>query len=330
MRIDVLNWFRTTFVRNVDLAILLFFVATVIASALLNSSPNWFSYLMFAIFAIMLIGQVFLITDFSRAYFFYFFSFFTAIGISVLFWMATNVPYSDYAYPFYAIIVGVLIGIPLIVHLKTRERFGTIHLVPVYSIFFFGLIIVLSYAGVGSNDVTNNSLKNYFLIAIAIFIITSIFGLNIAYRALKLDKALKINNRRNYVIKIKDKLNAKYVDKDAQADIDLLTYYLSSSLDAFVIGDFDRSYIDAFKIIDNHGKAFNRIYTLPIDENEWVKLKGIRDKLSHAKIRGDDNTVERVRALEDLKKGLFEETLNILRIVRFKFIDKVLEEKHAK
>ena len=335
MTTDALKRLKSAIVKNIDLTlIVVFFVFTAVSAgnALLNSSPNWYSILMVSSIVLMLAGQVFLITSFGQAYFLYFYSFFVAVSISVLFWMSTHVPYSDYVYPFYAIIVGALVGISFIVHLKTRKRIGTIPLIPTYSIFLLGLLIALSTSGFVSNTITNTSLSNLFILAIAIFVITSIFGLNNAYRTLKLNKSLKINNRNNYLTRIKDDLNSKYTDKDAQADIDLLTYYLSSSLESFVFGDFDRSYIDAFKIIDNHGTAFKRIYTISIDENEWKKLSDIRNNLSHAKISSGKNETktEQLRALKDLQRGLFEETLNVLRMIRFEFIEKALEEKQPK
>jgi len=165
-------------------------------------------------------------------------------------------------------------------------------------------------------------------VTILLFVITSVLGLNNAYRTLILNKKLRINNRNTFLLKTKEGLKTKYKGEDEQADIDLLTYYLSSSIDSFVYGDFDRSFMDAFKIIDNQGTAFARIYVLKIGETEWKRLRDIRNNLSHAKISGDKEDLEegQLKALKDLKKNLFQETLNLLIKVRFDFIDKALEK----
>jgi hypothetical protein len=275
----------------------------------------------------MFLGQVFLITPFAQTYFFYFYSYFLAISTSVLFWMVRNISL-PYAYLYYAVIMGVLIGVPLIVHLKTRKSLGTIQIIPAYSIFFLGLLIVLSTSGIVSNTITTSSLSKLYFVTILLFVITSVLGLNNAYRTLILNKKLRINNRNTFLLKTKEGLKTKYKGEDEQADIDLLTYYLSSSIDSFVYGDFDRSFMDAFKIIDNQGTAFARIYVLKIGETEWKRLRDIRNNLSHAKISGDKEDLEegQLKALKDLKKNLFQETLNLLIKVRFDFIDKALEK----
>ena len=85
--------------------------------------------------------------------------------------------------------------------------------------------------------------------------------------------------------------------------------------------------MDAFKIIDNNGTAFKRIYVLKIEETEWGRLKEIRNNLSHAKISGNDSE-EQVKSLKELKKTLFQETLSILMKVRFEFIVNALKNNN--
>jgi hypothetical protein len=119
---------------------------------------------------------------------------------------------------------------------------------------------------------------------------------------------------------------------DAEPDIDLLVYYLSSSLESFVYGDLDRSLMDAFKIIDNKGTAFKTVYTLQLDEEQWKHLKNIRDSLSHAHIRQNKKEEEKemLQTLKELRKTLFQETLEVLKIVQFKFIGVALEDRESK
>ncbi len=269
----------------------------------------------------MFVGQALLLTDFSLAYFFYGISFVIAIALSVLFWMASN---SNFSNGPYLVIVGLLVGVPFAIHWETRKRAGAVPLIPIYSIFFLGLLIILSTSGIVSTSLVKTSLSAIFNVAIIIFVITSIFGLNISWRTLVLNKALKISNRKRYLEIIKEELKKRYTSKEALKDIDLLTYYLSSSLDAFVNGDFDRSYIDAFKVIDDYGKAFKRIYPIGVGESELGRLSNIRNNLSHAKIKGTEN-MEQTQALKEVKKDLFKDTLGLLKLIKFEFIEKALE-----
>jgi hypothetical protein len=330
MFMDAFVWLKTTFVKNIELALIIFFSALSTGYFLLTANPNWLSYFMVFSITLMLLGQVFLITSFGQAYFFYFYSFFLAISMSVLFWMALHVvlPDTNYSILLYVTIILILSVIPLIIHLKTRERIGTIPLIPVYSIFFLGLLLVLSVNGNVSNTISSTSLSYLFNLTIFLFIITSIFGLNIAYRTLRLNRILKIGNSKKYLIETKQKLKLKYQDENAQADIDLLTYYLSSSLESFIQGDFERSYMDAFKIIDNRGTSFTRVYTPSIDDSEWKKFNEIRKYLSHAKIEDKNKVIsERLSDLKDVKKELFKETLALLEFVQFEFVMKALNKK---
>jgi hypothetical protein len=149
-----------------------------------------------------------------------------------------------------------------------------------------------------------------------------------------LNRELKIRDRNEYLRKNKDDLLEKYTSADAEADIDLLMYYLSSSLDSFVYGDFDRSFMDAYKIIfDSRGTAFKTIYTLPENKDRRKHFTDIRDILSHAciteKKKGEKETEEKkyIQKLKELKKGLFRETLELLKIVRFEFVEAALKKK---
>jgi hypothetical protein len=147
-----------------------------------------------------------------------------------------------------------------------------------------------------------------------------------------LNRKLGIRDRNNYLRKTKDDLFEKNTNVDARADIDLLMYYLSSSLDSFVDGDFERRFMDAFKIIDEKGTAFKTIYTLPISEDQWKRFKNIRNNLLHARITEDkkeekeNEKKEYLRKLKELKKGLFRDTLDLLKMVRFEFIDVALKK----
>lgn len=325
---NVFERLKIVLLRHTYSMVTVFFLIFISGYSLtLFSLTDPFSLLMMLSVIVMFIGQVLLLTPFGFSYPIYTISFTEAIFVSLLIWFSSHVSSSELAVLTYFVVVTALIAIPLAIHWLTRKRIDVIPMIPIFSIFFFGLLIALSNA----KTMPSTSYDSLFLSTIVLFILTSIFGLNMAYRTMMLNRELKISDRNQYLRKTKDDLMKKYTNTDAHADIDLLIYYLSSSLDSFVYGNFERSYMDAFKIIDNQGKAFRTIYTLPMNEEQWKHLGDIRNKLSHARItegkKERKEEKEDLQKLKELKKGLFRETLDILKIVRFQFIDTALKSK---
>ena len=115
-------------------------------------------------------------------------------------------------------------------------------------------------------------------------------------------------NRENYVNKTKDDLLK--IPNVLEKDVDLLIYYLRSSLDAFVQGDFEKNFMDAFKIaFDNHGKSFEGIYKLPENHTRQQHYADIRDCLAHAKHTPKDKNEqqkEKIVRLKEMKRKPIE------------------------
>jgi len=284
------------------------------------SLDPWFITLMVVII-IMFMGQVFVITPFSLAYRFYLVSCQVSIAYSMLIWISHHPPFID----IYVIIVGALVLIIYFFHTWTREWLRTFPMTQVFSIFFFGLLIVLS----DPKATPTTSYDMLFGLTIALFTLVAILGLNMAYRTMTLNKELKISDRIEYVRICKEKLVRKY--EDAEADIDLLMYYFSSSLDYFIEGDFEKSFMEAYKIVfDSRGTAFKTIYTLPNVEERGKGVTEIRNILSHAHVKSKpkeekESEVEELQKLKKVKKKLFDETLSLLKTVRFEFIEPALK-----
>lgn len=176
-------------------------------NALLVVSFNLLSYSIMFTVIMMFMGQVLLFTPFSIAYLFYYFSCFLATTISVLYWIARQVPYADIYVAIYFVAVAILIAVPTALHLFTRKRIGTIPMVPMFSVFFFGLVIIFGV----SQTATISNFDMLFQVTMVLFIITSIFGLNIAFRTMVLNRELRIRDRNNYLGKVKDDLLKKYI-----------------------------------------------------------------------------------------------------------------------
>lgn len=305
----------------------LVFLLTVVSTATFSASLLSL-LLVFSIIA-MFMGQVLLLTPLSAAYPFYIISFFYAIFISMMFWYVNNILYSDFSIALYLGLIILVIAVPLAAHWFTRKRIKNISMFPIFSFFFAGSLIVFS----SSPTISITSQNTLFHVTIILFSVTSVFGFNIAYRNMLLNKELKIRDGNEYLRRSKDDLLEKYTNSDDRADIDLLIYYLSSSLDSFVEGDFERSFMDAYKIVfDLSGKAFKNIYQLPENKERQKHFSEIRHHLSHAHIsegkKENKNEEKRdLQKLKEIKKSLFRETLDILKIVRFEYIETALKTR---
>jgi hypothetical protein len=327
--LDVLEHFKRMLLRNTYTLLVVAFLIVMLSYSLTRISINSpLSYVLVFAVVITLLGQVLLLGPFGFSHPFYVFSFVEANFISLLIWLPNHISNSELGVPIYFGVAALLIAIPFAIHWVTKKKNGIFSLIPIFSIFLFGLLIILSNA----QNVSITSFDMLFLLTVVLFALTSVLGMNMTYRTLMLNRELKIRDRNHYLRKTKEDLLGKYKAPDAEPDIDLLLYYLSSSLESFVYGDLDRSFMDAFKIIDNKGTAFKTIYTLQLDEKQWKHLKDIRDRLSHARIRQNKKEEEKemLQTLKELRKTLFQETLEVLKIVQFKFIGVALEDREPK
>lgn len=287
---------------------------------------NNLSVLLIISVSVMFMGQILLIVPFGYSYLFYLFSYFMTIGISTVNWVPRHLAKNEFSsFIILIFILLVLTVVPYKIHLLTRERIGTIPMIPVFSL---PLFLILIFLGNSSNP-QSTIIDFAFLVATILFIFTSILGLNKLHRIVILKVKTGIGDRATFFTKITEDLLEKY--PTAKDDVDLLIYYLSSSLDSFVNGDVERSFMDAYKIaFDSNRKAFKRIYVLPENKERQKHFSEIRNNLSHARIinkktkRDNGEEKESLRELDAVKKRLFSETLDLLRIVRYEFIEVAL------
>jgi hypothetical protein len=93
-----------------------------------------------------------------------------------------------------------------------------------------------------------------------------------------------------------------------------MMYYYDNSLHNFIVGNYEASFMDAYKIaFDNEGRAFKKIMVFPTTEQS-AKYSEIRAKLVHAKGRN-----ARLDDINKIKKVLFQETVNILSFLKLHF-----------
>lgn len=276
----------------------------------MDSLETW-PFIMTIATAIMLTGQFSAIYYYGFSYWLYFISCVISFGLSLFVWMTRHFPFWD-AY-FLALVVLVLIL--SVSHVKTRRWLRAYPMFNMFSIFLFGLLILLS-----PSEITPMSSDWMFALTLFLFIFVAVQTLNMTYRNRILNKELKISNIEDYIEKNKARLLKKF--DDAKSDVDLLFYYFSSSSERFIEGDFSSSFMDAYKIVfDTEGKAFAKIYALPDVRRRMKPYSHTRAILAHAKGRG-----AKLPEIKQIQKELLDRTLDLLKIVKFEFIDSCKEQ----
>jgi len=330
--LDVFTRLRKNLLNNVNAYLALFSVAFIVVNVLLIFRFDLLFISIAITVCMMLIGQMLLTTTLSITYVFYMFSCFSVQAISLLYWVARHVPITDVYLAVYGLGAASLVSIPLVVHLFTRKRLGDFPMIPTFSIFFVGLLLTLGL----SQTVEGRTSDMFFGLTMLLFSITSIIGSNMSWRTLILHRELGISDRGKFIRNIKDEFLKRISDENTRNDVDLLMHYLRLSLDSFVEGNFDDSFMNAYKIaFDLNGKAFEAIFVLPENKDRQKRFSEIRHRLSHARIsekktKEPKETKEEKKDLQKLKdaqKRLFQDNLDILGIVKSEFIEAALRKE---
>lgn len=327
---DVFTRLRKNLLSNVNAYLAWFYIAFIIVNVLLIFRFDLLFISIAVTVCMMLIGQMLLTTTLRITYVFYMFSCFSVQAISLLYWIARHVPFTDVYLAVYVLGAASLVSIPLVVHLFTRKRLGDFPLIPTFSIFFACLLLILGV----SQAIEGSASDTFFGSTMLLFSLISIIGLNMSWRTLILHRELGISDRAKFIRNIKDEFLKRASNEDTRNDVDLLMYYLRLSLDSFIEGNFDDSFMNAYKIaFDLSGKAFKTIYMLPENTDRQERFSEIRHRLSHARIsekKAKETKEEKkkdLQKLKDTRKRLFQDNLEILRIVKSEFIEAALKKE---
>jgi len=263
---------------------------------------------------LMIVGQWFVFLPLTFSYYFYFISSILSSAFALLVWLTLRFP-ALLEYSFLALVAFSLAT--FFIHHKTRERISSRGFEALITVFLFGLIIVLSNP-IAIPITTFNSL---FLGALVFFWDFSVITLNVLYRVKRLNQEFGIHDRYAKLRDYQEKLLNNYPENEARSTLDFILFYLRSSWEQFVQGDFESSFLNAYKIIfDNE---FDELYVIPNMDKRRIPYSHIRAVLVHA--RGRD-----IRELDELKKikhEIFNTTIDILRIVKTEFMDVIATPK---
>jgi len=269
---------------------------------------NWISIALWIWSVLMIVGQFAVFLPSSWAYYVYLVSFVLSIAFVNLIWLFLRLqPLLVAIYPLSTLL---LVGLAYFIHHRTKETISSKVELVIFSVFSFGLILALS----NWSAVPQLTADLLYLGGLVLFVVVSIFNLNTSYRANLLNSKLNMQDRVSMFRIYKRKLR----EKDKSSDIDLILYYFKSSTEQFVKGDFENSFMDAYKILFD--KAFDKLHKIQNINLRRKPFKDIRNALAHAKV------VKDVEKLREMKKHLCSNNLEILRIAKSEFMDVLSRE----
>lgn len=220
-------------------------------------------------------------------------------------------------------ILAIFTVASIIFHLKTKKRnftTSTAHRTSMFTLLIFTWSAVL-LSSIPQNA-PQHSVDFFFFYGLGIFVFVSVQITNMTYRVKVLDEDWEISNRIKLLEKYDEqlkKISTKYAE-DEREKIKAIQFFLEHSVNDFISGDFETSYLNSFKILfDQQGG--NYVYRNIYQIERFYDLRGnfatIRNNLVHSR---DAETLKQTR------KSLFKNSLELLHIVKWDFMDKFIAE----
>jgi len=156
---------------------------------------------------------------------------------------------------------------------------------------------------------------------IGVYMAFSLLGLNVTYRAKQLDETLHTEEFSLRIEGIETRLKSKYAN--SQESINLVSFLLRSAMDDFIYGDYERSFLDSYRIInDKIIVAPQPVDPLPVtrkkaSEETLDEYRRIRVFLVHGFLQERKSKLETPINVSDViwaRKVLFKKTLDLIKL----------------
>ena len=151
---------------------------------------------------------------------------------------------------------------------------------------------------------------------VGVYMAFSLLGLNVTYRAKQLDETLHTEEFSLKIDGIETRLKSKYAS--SQESINLVSFLLRSAMDDFIYGDYERSFLNSYRIIND--KII--VDPLPVtrkkaSEETLDEYRRIRVFLVHGFLQERKSKLETPINVSDViwaRKVLFKKTLDLIRL----------------
>jgi hypothetical protein len=218
-------------------------------------------------------------------------------------WMISITFLSSFEFPiFYASIIVSMFSIllPVFCHFFSRKRsfVGRIPMASIsrsaigtFSLFFFMFAIIILSPSTLEFDVFT---KSMYFGTLSVAYLTSIMTyVNSSFRYLLLCRKIGSNNVEKEVETIFSKIKKRFTNN--KKGTDLLTYYLKNALISFEEGDYENSFLSAYKIIREPTLVNPTKYVNDLRDGSPSKFSEIRTILMHTSRRDYDIDVNVIK-----------------------------------
>ena len=218
-------------------------------------------------------------------------------------WMISITFLSSFAFPilYPSIIVSIFsISLPVFCHFFSRKRsfVGRIPMASIsrsalgtFSLFFFMFAIILLFPSTLEFDIFTKSI--YFGTLSFAYLTSMMTYVNSSFRYLLLCRKIGSNKVEKEVDTIFSKIKKRYPNNEKETD--LLSYYLKDSLISFEEGDYENSFLSAYKIIREPTVVDPTKYVNDLRDGTPSKFSEIRTILMHTSRRDYDIDVNIIK-----------------------------------
>jgi hypothetical protein len=230
----------------------------------------------------------------------------------------------------YSVYVGwlsILLVLPFILglHFITRKRsfIKNISMRSISRVMIATTSIIFFLYGIISINPTAFSLGYsqffYFFVALFAYVATSLLYVNSCYRYYRISERLKINNIKKYLSTSWFEISKKYPLQER--DLDSLRYYISESIEDFIEGNFDRSFIWGYKAI-HEPTIVNPMLFVNDKREAKCSFAEIRTTIGHSRRGGEHIEVGKIK---QTLRNLFDDNLDLI-VREFDLIESLMTQ----
>jgi len=197
--------------------------------------------------------------------------------------------------------------------LKRITRVGGMVVAP------FFLVMNMTFSNPEFVSMPSLSLLIVVSVLIFLYLAFSVLGLNVAYRTELLNEKLGAKDFASKLTHLGRELLKRHPRK--KQTVNFFSFVLRSSVDGFIYGDYDRSFLDSYRII--HDKIIrnpNEIAEKKADEKTLDEYRRIRVFLVHGFLKEKKSGLEVPIQVEDIvwaRKVLFQKTLDLIELAYY-------------
>lgn len=287
------------------------------------TTPTLQSIIVSTVAVLSVVGLYAILVDYSVSYLLAMLSLLLFPFFSIMVWSSQRIP--DQWFVIVNLSIQILFTvIASISHLKTKKRNFTTS--SVYKTSMFTLLI-FTWSAVLLSSITQHapqvSVDFFFFYGLGIFVFVSVQITNMTYRVKELNEKWDVSNRIKQLELYNERLQKKIeeYDEEEKKQIKTIQFFLEHSVTDFISGDFETSFLNSFKILFDQypdgNYVFKNIYQIEKYSTLRGKFASIRNDLVHS--RDPDE-------LKKTKKNLFQNSLELLRIIKWDYMDKLISK----